>query len=39
MTVGVSMDQEICLLLGQVPLRLLYQKRNLQTDIFGPGGD
>ena len=34
---GVSMDQEICLLLGQVSLSLLYWKRNLQTDISGSG--
>ena len=39
MTVGISMDQEMCLVLGQVSLSLLYLKRNLQTDICGPGGD
>ena len=32
MTVGKSMGQEICLILGQVPLGLLYWKRNLQTE-------
>ena len=32
------MDQEICLLLGQVSLSLLYCKKNLQTDICGPDG-
>ena len=36
---GISMDQEICLILGQVSLSLFYWKRNLQTDICGPGWD
>ena len=31
------MGQEICLILGQVSLNLLKWKRNLQTDICGPG--
>ena len=31
------MDPEICLFLGQVSLYLLYWKKNLQTDICGPG--
>ena len=35
---GISMGQEICLILGQDSLNLLYWKRNLQTDICGPGG-
>ena len=35
MTVGISMDQEICLILGQVSLSSLYWKRNLQTDTCG----
>ena len=39
MTIGISMDQEICLILGQVSLSLLYWKRNLQTDICSPGED
>ena len=39
MIVGISMGQEICLILGQVSLNLLYWKKNLQTDICGPGGD
>ena len=39
MTVEISMDQEICLILGQVSLSLLYWKRNLQTDFCGPGWD
>ena len=39
MTIGISMDQEIFLLLGQVSLSLLYWKRNLQTDFCGPGRD
>ena len=34
-----SMDQEICLILEQVSFSLLYWKRNLQTDMCGPGGD
>ena len=37
MTIGISMDQEICLIIGQVSLSLLYQKRNLQPDICGQG--
>ena len=37
MTIGTSMGQEICLILGQVSLSLLYWKRNLQTYICGPG--
>ena len=35
-TIGISMDQEICLILGQVSFSLLFWKRNLQTDICGP---
>ena len=35
MIIGISM---ICLILGQVSLNLLYWKKNLQTDICGPGG-
>ena len=27
MTIGISMDQEICLILGQASLSLLYQMR------------
>ena len=38
-TIGTSMDQEICLILGQVSLSLLYWKRNLQTEKCSPGGD
>ena len=37
MIIGMLMGQEICLILGQVSLSLLYKKRNLQTDICGPG--
>ena len=37
MIIGISMDQEICLLLGQVSLSLLYEVRSLQKDICGPG--
>ena len=37
MIIGISMGQEICLLLGQVSLSLLCQKRNLPTDMCGPG--
>ena len=37
MTIGLSMGQEICLILGQGSLSLLYQKRNLQTDFLWSG--
>ena len=37
MTFGISMNQEICLILGQVSLSLLYWKRNFQPDMCGPG--
>ena len=37
MIIGTSMGQEICLIFGQVSLNLLYGKKNLQTDICGPG--
>ena len=39
MITGISMGLETCLLLGQVSLSLLYRKKNLQTDICGPGRD
>ena len=39
MTIGTSMGQEICLILGQVSLSLLCWKRNLLTDFCGPGID
>ena len=39
MIFGISMGQEICLIIGQVSLSLLYWKRNLQTDICGRGRD
>ena len=39
MTIGIWMDQEICLLLGQVSLSSLYKMRNLQKDKYGPGRD
>ena len=39
MIIGISMGQEICLVHGQVSLSLLYWKKNLQTDMCGPGGD
>ena len=39
MIIGISMDQEICLILGQFSLNLLNCKKNLLTDICGPGGD
>ena len=39
MIIGISMGQEICLILGQVSLNWLCWKKNLQTDICGPGGD
>ena len=37
MTIGISMDQEICLILGEVSLSLPYKKRNLQTDFLWSG--
>ena len=39
MIIGISMGQEICLILGQVSPSLFYLKKNLQTDICGPGRD
>ena len=39
MAIGILMDQEICLVLGQVSLSLLYWRRHLQTDFCGPGRD
>ena len=37
MIIGTLMALETCLIHGQVSLNLLYSKRNLQTDICGPG--
>ena len=37
MITGISMDQETCLILGQVSLSLLSWKRNIETDFCGPG--
>ena len=37
--IGMSMGQEICLIIGQGSHNLLYWKKNLQTDIFGPVRD
>ena len=37
MITGISMGQEICVIIRQVALNLLYWKRNLQKDICGPG--
>ena len=39
MIIGISMGQEACLIHGQVSLNLLYWKKNLQTDMCGPGGE
>ena len=39
MTIGMSMGQETCRILGQVSLNLLYWKINLQKDTCGPGRD
>ena len=39
MIIGISMGQEICLIIGQVSLNLFLWKKNLPTDICGPGGD
>ena len=38
-TIGTSMGQEICLILGQVSHSVLCWKRNLQTDFCGPVGE
>ena len=37
MIIGILMGREICLILGQVSLSLLYWKKNIQTDKCGPG--
>ena len=37
MIIGISMGQETCQILGHVSLSLLYLKKNLLTDICGPG--
>ena len=37
MIVGISMDLETCLILGQFSHNLLYQKKKLPTDKCGPG--
>ena len=39
MITGISMNLETCQILGQVSHNLLYWKKNLPTDICGPGGD
>ena len=39
MIIGTSMALETCLILGQVSHNLLYWKKNLLTDICGPGGE
>ena len=39
MIIGISMDLETCRILGQVSHNLLHWKKNVQTDICGPGGD
>ena len=36
--VGISMGLEKCQILGQVSHNLLYSKKNLLTDMCGPGG-
>ena len=33
MIIGISMGQEICLIIGQVSHNFLYWKKNLPTDI------
>ena len=38
MIIGILMALETCLILGQVSHNLLYWKKNLPTDICGPGG-
>ena len=37
MIIGMSMEQETCVILGQVSPSLLYEVWNLQKDICGPG--
>ena len=37
MIIGISMGLETCQILGQVSHNLLHWKRNLLTDICGPG--
>ena len=39
MIIGISMGQETCLIHGQVSHNLLVCKKNLQSDMCGPGGD
>ena len=39
MIIGISMDQEICQILGQVSHKILYWKKNLLMDICGPVGE
>ena len=39
MIIGTLMALETCLILGQVSHSLLYWKKNLLTDICGPGRD
>ena len=39
MITGISMGLETCQILGQYSHNLLYWKKNLLTDICGPGGD
>ena len=39
MIIGTLMALETCLILGQVSHNLLYSKKNLLTDICGPGRD
>ena len=39
MYIGISMDQEICLVLGQVSLSFFSWMRNFQTDMCGLVGD
>ena len=37
MTIGISMDQEICVIRGQFSPSLLDKVRNLHKDTCGPG--
>ena len=39
MIIGISMDQEICLIIEQFSHNLLYSMKKLLTDILGPGRD
>ena len=39
MIIGTLMALETCLILGRVSHNFLFWKKNLPTDLCGPGGD